>query len=563
MTRQSFRGVEVLVVALLLGLLGDLVLRETPWGLNLLLCAVVFMGVTLLLFRRFQTEAGWEIQWLLRVTVLLAAVFVWRDAEGLQVILLLTMVLVLALAVWRARDGSLLRAAPIEYALGAITSAVYIGVGFPLLLFKDANWKAASGNPRMPVTTAVLRGLVVSVPLLIFFGLLLVEADPVFEKILSKVLFFDLGDVLLHIVLTLFWAWWTGGLLRSLLRPEEGSDSKNLTDNFPRTGVVEVGVVLGSLNFLFLSFVLVQFRYFFGGVETVLTTHGLTYASYARRGFYELLTVAAFILPLLLLADWLLRNEGAKARRVFNGLAGFQAVLLMIIIGSALAKLRIYISEYGLTGARIYPAAFLLWLAGVFMWFCFTVLRGRRGRFSFGGFVLALVCVFGLVAANPDVLSLRVNLDRAQEGKEFDAYYAGGLSADAIPLLLERLDELEQEQQLAVARRLLWDYRWSRLTDDGDWRSWNWSRQGARRVLNEKKAELAGSLLPDMAGDVPLILKHFDALPKEAQCRSAVVLLKKWPGPEDTKFYTWEKNRAIREVSAHRSKLEILACAQP
>ena len=43
---------------------------------------------------------------------------------------------------------------------------------------------------------------------------------------------------------------------------------------------------------------IVQLRYLFGGAALVHVTAGLTYAQYARRGFFELVTVAALLLAL-------------------------------------------------------------------------------------------------------------------------------------------------------------------------------------------------------------------------------------------------------------------------
>ena len=89
-------------------------------------------------------------------------------------------------------------------------------------------------------------------------------------------------------------------------------------------GIIELGVPLGLLNLLFLSFVLVQVRYFFGGAASVALTPGLTYSEYARRGFFELVAVSALVLPLLLLTHWVLVKNDANAERIFRWLAGFQ-----------------------------------------------------------------------------------------------------------------------------------------------------------------------------------------------------------------------------------------------
>ena len=65
-------------------------------------------------------------------------------------------------------------------------------------------------------------------------------------------------------------------------------------------GTVEVGVILGLINLLFLSFVIFQLPYLFGGMELVQNTPDFKLAEYARRGFGELVAVAALVLPMLL-----------------------------------------------------------------------------------------------------------------------------------------------------------------------------------------------------------------------------------------------------------------------
>ena len=61
---------------------------------------------------------------------------------------------------------------------------------------------------------------------------------------------------------------------------------------------------------------LVQLRYLFGGRGLVEARTHLTYAEYARHGFFELGgSRCCSSLPLVLLADWTLRPETGAATR--------------------------------------------------------------------------------------------------------------------------------------------------------------------------------------------------------------------------------------------------------
>lgn len=62
-----------------------------------------------------------------------------------------------------------------------------------------------------------------------------------------------------------------------------------------------------------------------------------------------------------------------------------------------------------------------------------------------------------------------------QEGRSFDAYYNSNLSDDAVPVLLENLNEMSFDAQCVIKHKFL--YRLQENRDNMDFRSWNWSRR--------------------------------------------------------------------------------------
>ncbi len=145
-------------------------------------------------------------------------------------------------------------------------------------------------------------------------------------------------------------------------------------------GTIETIIILGLVDLLFLSFVLFQLPYLFGGMELVQNTPDFKLADYARRGFGELVAVAALVLPMLLFSHWLLRRETKRLVTTFRVLAGIQIALVFVVMASAAQRLILLTGEagYGLTTVRFYPMVFMVWLSVIFMWFAVTVLRGAR-----------------------------------------------------------------------------------------------------------------------------------------------------------------------------------------
>jgi hypothetical protein len=266
-----------------------------------------------------------------------------------------------------------------------------------------------------------------------------------------------------------------------------------------RSGTVApaaVGTALGVVGALFLLFVLVQLRYLFGGHEAVLRTAGLTYAEYARRGFFELVVVAGLSLPLLLVADWAADKTDPVAVRRLRRLAGLVVALLFVILASALERMRLYTAAYGLTETRLYTTAFMAWLALVLGWLVATVLRGERRRFGVGTLAAGLAVVGCLDLLNPDGMIARVNGARAAAGGSYDAAYVRSLSADAVPALLQTLASLPEPARCAAASELA--NRW-----DGELRyprRWDIALVRSTGAIGNRERLLAQAGCPQPAG---------------------------------------------------------------
>jgi hypothetical protein len=475
-------GLGVLGVALVLGGLGDVLLRATPWGINFLIWVTALVSFALFLARWGHVGTGGEGKWLIFVALVFAAGVVLRDSPVVVFLDCLGVLISLSFAVWLGRSGSLRRAGILNYVLGGVYTGALTSAGPLPVSVADIEWRDAVRGRWKGQALAVSRGILLAAPLLLLFGTLLVAADAIFERLIIEVFGFDLAEVFSHLFLITFFAWITAGALWAGLMARV---PENLAIPRPRVlslGIVEVGIVLGLLDLLFLTFVVIQVRYLFGGAGRVAATAGLTYAEYARRGFFELVTVTALALPLLLIAHWLLRAETHAHERLFKALAGIMVVLLFVVVASALQRMYLYQQEFGLTELRLYTTVFMVWISVVLLWFVLTVMRARRDRFAFGALLAGFAAIFAINAMNPDALIASTNIDRMEDGKRFDAYYLTTLSADAVPVLVESLPEIGDTRlwkdytvEQAVVDR--WDSR------QADWRTWNLGRSRARQLV--------------------------------------------------------------------------------
>ncbi|HEX3236396.1 MAG TPA: DUF4173 domain-containing protein [Gemmatimonadales bacterium] len=415
---------------------------------------------------------------------LLGLALIWRDSPILFALNLLGIGLVAVLATPWVRAAGWVGAGLTDYALGAGRLAGGAAGGAAVLVLTDIDWGALPAESRTRTVRGTAIGLVAAVPVAAVFGGLLMQADPVFDRLMTRTFAVDLYRLVSHLSMVLLWGWIAAGLLRALSNRDAGAERGALRGG--RLGLGEVGTVLAVVDLLFLAFVAVQFRYLFGGAALVQGLTGMSYAEYARRGFFELVTIAALSLPLLLLADWSLDQGDRRRVRRFRLLAGLMLLLLDVMLASALFRMRLYTAEYGLTEQRFYTTAFMGWLVLVFGWFAATVLRGRRGRFTPGALAGGLLVLLALNLVNPDGLMARTNLARAWEGRRFDAKYAARLSADALPTILPLLPALPPADRCAVSAALR--TRWSSELSRSN--RWNISISRASRLLAAQPAVL-------------------------------------------------------------------------
>lgn len=547
MNERTRTGLEILQAAVLLGILGDILLRSTPWGLNVLLfVGALAAAMIMLVLRRKREIRSKQTAVLHGALIFFAAMFVWRDSAELKIFDALAILSILAVLTLPALKVKIPIAGVFHYLIGFIWSAINAAAAPFLLFFGDISWKTVPQTGCSKHLVAALRGLAIAAPLILIFGGLFVAADAVFQGIVERTLNIQPDVLVGHIMLAGFLAWITAGYLRGSIngifstgaasgdaetskvnkedkpfllsvtavtdetgeetRTEEKPAEKekwklsnfdnSVLPQFFTLGAIEISIVLGLINLLFLSFVIVQLPYLFGGMELVQNTPDFKLAEYARRGFGELVTVAALVLPILLVSHWLLRKDKLINERIYRVLAGIQIILLFVIMISAAQRLFLLTGNlgYGLTTIRLYPMACMIWLALVFVWFSLTVLRNAREQFAWGSLWLAIFVLATLHVFNPDEYIVRTNIRLMRENRSFDALYNSNLSDDAVPVLIESMALMSFEEQCAVKTKLA--HRLEKARAEIDFRSWNFSRSRARALMNENAESFDTSSCP-------------------------------------------------------------------
>lgn len=471
--------------AALLGVLGDTLLRSSPWGVNFTLWTTTLATASFLIIsdRPYEVRRGGGY-WL-AIAALFAAGLAWRDSAFLQFWNFVAVLAALSIAALRAGQANLLTVRIREHVLGVGRFLASLAAGaFPLVLH-DVPWHRITGDRGWRRIGGHAAGIAVAIPLVFVFGGLFASADPVFLSMAARLVRWDVETLASHAIVMGMLAWLTAGYLGGLIAPErlpikDAPTAGQLGLPEGRFGLPEIGIPLGAVVLMFGGFVAIQATYLFGGEDFIIRATGLGFAQYARRGFFELVAASALIVPLLLIAQWALDPQDEAAVRGVRSLAFTLLLLVALVAASAWWRMQLYTSAYGLTVDRFYAAAFIIWIGIVLAWFAVTVSRERPEQFAFGALVSGFALLALLNALNPEAIIARVNLSRSQAGKELDVSYLSRLSADAAPVIVAAWEGMDQDQRCSLYRVV---DRSNRGADD--WRSWSLARHRARSAVRD------------------------------------------------------------------------------
>lgn len=494
------------IVVLALGWLFDFLFWKHTPGINFAIYVILCLAGGLLVLLWNGIKPSWK-SLLLLVPILFLAFMSFVRREPLSMFLSIAVPLVLmGILAATYLGGRWLRYSLADYVVNLFKLAVSM-LARPVVFLNERKKQFVTGDQVTPPNTggksgwkrtwAVLRGLLIALPIVAIFASLLASADLVFaarlEDFIQLFRLERLPEYIFRVIYILFFAYALAG---SILHAGRNSQDEKLIGLEKRLvpsflGFTETAVVLGAVNLLFAFFVLIQFEYYFGG-QANISVEGFTYAEYARRGFGELVAVAFFSLVLFLGLSAAVKRQNATQRWVFSGMGLLLVVLVGVILFSAYQRLVLYESAYGFTRLRAYTNVFMIWL-GVLLAVVVLLDLLRKER----GFALAMVlAVIGfsvtLTSMNVDGFIARQNITRAVNGEELDVAYLASLSTDAVPGLVAGLlnDKLDENTRDMIGAALVCRSQAAGSSPDDNWRAFTLSRLWADRALGSVKGVL-------------------------------------------------------------------------
>lgn len=505
----------VVLTALGLGLANTLLMFEQlpALGYSLFVIGTVLVVATVAprLAQRPLPAHAW---WLLGSMAIFGILITIRANELLILLNMAAVMYVglLLVSLWRGQSFS--RLTPMRYLLLWLTPIEFVIRSLGTLATTLTNPFGAHQSEK---TRAIIRGLLLTLPVVVIFLLLLSSADVILGTYLERLLNIDtwftpetVGRFINIIFVTIFFT----GTLTVVVWPTESPEPAPIiaTNAKPSLGVTEQLILLSALGIIFGMFIILQVRYLFLGAAALPL--GYTYAEYARRGFFELIVVAGLAFAIL----WTMHKtdtERGEQGRWFHWLSLAVIAEVILILLSAAKRLILYEQAYGFTVARFWAHALIIWLGLILIGFAWLAVKhGNQQRFTqfLAGSLLVGLLAINLV--NPDRFVAKENFALYERTGRLDSnYVAYQLSSDSVPIVAREVHDIDDTfQQLNVLRALYDKHeQLKEAVAQRDWRSWHVSDTRALTILEREAAFLAQAkdytpgnyvcIRPEAAGD--------------------------------------------------------------
>lgn len=473
-------------ISLILGLLFDYFFYDKMLGINFPIYVFFIVLGLFVISRILKKQINKEAVWFLIPLAFFSTMIFIRTSTlltFLNVIISLILLLLIAKTVYGNKVNNFLMKDYIK--------VIFLPLKFILPLFRTLSdlFSLHKVNKEQKTLSHILKGILIAIPIIFIFILLFSSADLVFQKYVSDLVTINIQpETFLRFILILIVTLLFVGAYSYIFQESKKQETIKQENKKYIIGNIESSVILGSINILFLLFILVQLTYLFGG-ESNISAQGFTYAEYARKGFFELIIVAIISLLILLVAEKYVARKKKIDRLSFKILSTTMIAQVIVIMVSAFTRLLLYEEAYGFTTLRLYSHIFIILLGIIF---CLLINKihwdSRENMFALRVFISMILFLVGMNLLNPDLFIARQNIQRFTTTGKIDVYYLSTLSDDAILEVVKTLDILDGDMKNSLGYQLYWRTQWD--NDSEDWQSFNISRSRAKKILDSEKERL-------------------------------------------------------------------------
>lgn len=337
-------------------------------------------------------------------------------------------------------------------------SAIYISFAFihkpfvNLDLYKKRKCDKKENKGVNKNVSYIFLGAVISVPIVAVVLVLLITSDEVFKSLFLNIfdelnVFSIIVDGFFSFILFVMVFFFTYMLLSYLCEHKVSEERKETTVGEPLIAIT----VCSILSFIYIIFCTIQFVYLFLGSSGFLKLpKNMTYAEYARQGFFQLLFVCIINLIVVLVGIYFFKES-----KILKGLLCTITLCTFVMIASSTLRMLLYIQYKYLTFLRVFVLWSLLIIALIMIGVMISIFYKEFNFFKYSVIVVtSLYMIFSFIRV--DYFIAKVNIDNMDEETQYAFfeetapyddydYLIYNLSYDAAPVILSHEEETNNE----------------------------------------------------------------------------------------------------------------------
>jgi hypothetical protein len=474
-----------LLLCLVLGVIAEEAFFRAEIGISYLVFTIAFYALFFYRYRRFSFSHQ-RLGYLILICIwLMAASYFLNDNlffYALNIFVIPALVFFHLILITSQKNIRWNKPVFITYLFSRLGAVLKYNFIFASLIGKVM--KQGVDENKYLVWKKVSIGILISVPVLFVVLQLLMSADSQFERMLGGIpQWFQLlnGETIFRIIAVLFCTLTFFALMQTLMKKQINAMVQSGDKQTFKIDAIITITVLVLINAVYVLFTIVQFKYFFSGTLQA----DLTYAEYARKGFFELLFVTLINLTITNLVLTFVDKTIGIIKRFMQLLLTTLVLTSAVLLSSAFLRLSMYEAAYGFSFIRVMAHSFMIFLVVIFMYTLIKIWIEKLSLFHFY-FISGLLYYTVMNVIDVEQMVVTENIERYEQTGKIDIHYLNSLSYTGV---LGLIDLYEENSQFAGLKNILLERKNAANFDEIPWQSYNLKRVQANQELSKLQLE--------------------------------------------------------------------------
>lgn len=288
-------------------------------------------------------------------------------------------------------------------------------------------------------TKSTIKSILIILPIVLFIIVLLSSADAIFANLFSFIFEFlskfsipeAIKIILTRSIPIIILFFYIGGTLNLLIYNYENIAIISSTSKM-KIEANTIKILLTILNIIYIIFDIIQIK----SLILHQISMDITYAEYAREGFFQLMFVSVINLAIILISKFFEYKYEEKDNKYINIMSLIMTGLTFVIIISSFLRMNMYENEYGYTLLRLLVYITLITESILLIPTIKYILDTKFNIVKY--YLIIIISVYTLINfINVDYLIANRNIKRYYETEKIDIDYLMNNNTDNVRLLID------------------------------------------------------------------------------------------------------------------------------